>query len=762
MKGDNNALHVRSAKGGVSPAVRTVSPAVTQLAAADRDTASPQRAGSMAGRRSTAAPVEEAKNLNQLRYNQKSTKLVWEDVSYPQRAFYVLDDGALDFDVEAPWLFEQLRKLVSRLGVILTIIQTLSIIISYEPGNYDGGRNSIFVAVNIVCTVFFTVDLVARVACAPKRLEYALTPLNIIEFFGLVPFWIDFISKALPPGLSEWLLVLRVARLVRFLLLMEVFEVIYGTIAESSEIATLFLMIVAIVLPSVGTTVYYAERGVELNATNATIASNGSALDVKWLRECDVGVGCVYQSSPFQYASDGMWLAMTTVTTLGLSSYAAPMTTLGKFIMGACMVCGVLILAFPVMILSVNFGSESDRLRLRNLKLGGRRCAYLQALQRDYAKQLDFDTKKKRKSFVHRESIAFGDPTAMLLIPARTRPIYFHLPEEGVYREAILFQATEVRYDPLLIVKRDDRGVIALVQNRKKKTEFRFTVLLGSPEANKICIETMTKLLPPGSPRVSRCRHFHTTRVNFALECPHDNGDFLKSLRLLRAYDDQIEQNRLQVDGTIELYNMSNIDENHVAEVAAVLSRCRLHTTASVVRSDPVHYEIPFFFEMLASTSLAQVLGSRKNKNGLVYGTHGQVMNLVYGIHQLFILPLQAEADEEIQIINLAEVNKTVTDAIIRQCAVEIHSLDKLPLSQFLHPVIEETDDDGLPAKYYGLVPYKITGKSAQSAFLDAMFGAALGLKSKKDEDEARLSRMLCSIVIKAVRVRQLHQVEQL
>lgn len=699
----------------------------------------------------------EQKNLNQLRYNQKSTKLSWDDVIFPLKVFYVLDHGSNEVDVDAPWLFQQLRKLVARIGVVLTLIQTLAIILSYEPSNYDGGRNSIFVAVNVVCTVFFTVDLVARIACSPNKVQYALTPLNVVEFVGLIPFWIDLAVGVLYAGLSEWLLILRVARLVRWLLLMDVFEVIYGTIAESSEIATLFLMIVAVALPAVGTTVYYAERGIEGNTTNAS-----GVISTTWVRECDPGVPCAYETSPFQYASDGMWLAMSTVTTLGLSNEAAPVTTLGKFIMGACMVLGVIVLAFPVMILSVNFGSESDRLRARDLKLGGRRCAYLQNLQREYAKQLDFETKKKRKSFIHRESIAFGDPTAMLLIPSRTRPIYFHLPEEGVHREAILFQATEVRYDPLLIVKRDDRGTIALTQNRKKKTEFKFTMLLGSPEANKICIQTMTDLLPPGSPRISRCRHFHTTRVNFALEVPHDNGDFMKSLRLLRPHDDQIEQNRLQVDGTIELYNLSNIDENHVAEVASALSRCRLHTTASVVRSDPVHYEIPFFFEMLASTSLAQVLSSRKNKSGLVYGTHSQVMNLIYGVHQIFSLPMQAEEDEEIQIINLAEVNKTVTDAILRQCAVEVFDVEEEPLSQFLHPVIEATDEEGRPSKYFGLIPYKITGKSGQSALLDAMFGAALGTRNKDDEDEARQSRMLCSIVVKAVRVRQLHRVEQL
>jgi len=187
-------------------------------------------------------------------------------------------------------------------------------------------------------TVVFTVEYIARLACLPRPLRYARSPLGIIDLVAVLPMW----AALFFPGLHAFINVrlLRMLRLFRILKLAEYVEeyaALGRALMASRRKILVFLSFVLLVVVVLGTVMYVVE-GPEHGFTNVPVS-------VYW--------------------------AISTMTTVGFGDIT-PKTGLGRFIASVMMLIGWGTLAVPTGIVSAEFTA----LRFGGTGPGGERaCA---------------------------------------------------------------------------------------------------------------------------------------------------------------------------------------------------------------------------------------------------------------------------------------------------------------------------------------------------------------------------------------------------
>ncbi len=170
-------------------------------------------------------------------------------------------------------------------------------------------------------TVVFTVEYIARLACLPRPLRYARSPLGIIDLVAVLPMW----AALFFPGLHAFINVrlLRMLRLFRILKLAEYvdeYAALGRALMASRRKILVFLSFVLLVVVVLGTVMYVVE-GPEHGFTNVPVS-------VYW--------------------------AISTMTTVGYGDIT-PKTGLGRFIASLMMLIGWGTLAVPTGIVSAEF-----------------------------------------------------------------------------------------------------------------------------------------------------------------------------------------------------------------------------------------------------------------------------------------------------------------------------------------------------------------------------------------------------------------------
>ncbi|XP_023328465.1 potassium voltage-gated channel subfamily B member 2 isoform X2 [Eurytemora carolleeae] len=236
----------------------------------------------------------------------------------------------------------------SSLGVVL--LSTFTFVLGTFPefqGEEETGQPPPYpeavLAMEVVenCAVlFFVMEYIVRFVCSPRKWRFFKQPMNLVDFFAIIPFLLDLVIG----GLQDFEIMGKagkIVRLVRVMRVMRIFKLVRHFAGLQSLIYTLnqaykelglLMLLVGVAVLTFASLVYFAEKD--------NPAGSWSFLD-------------------------SFWWGLMTLTTVGYGELS-PSTFPGKLIGGLCALCGIFILTLPIPIVVNSFASYYKNRLWRN------------------------------------------------------------------------------------------------------------------------------------------------------------------------------------------------------------------------------------------------------------------------------------------------------------------------------------------------------------------------------------------------------------
>ncbi|XP_069128671.1 potassium voltage-gated channel protein Shaw-like [Argopecten irradians] len=211
-------------------------------------------------------------------------------------------------------------------------------------------QNEALNILDIICTVYFTIELAVRFCFAPEKIRFVRSMMNIIDLLALVPLYMQLLifntenlNSCYVNGrlVIEIMFLLRIVRMFRIMHLVKHYQalkiMVYALKASVQELLMLaiFLLIGMLVFASM---IYYAERK-----------------------------DAVQPSDTFNSIPIGFWWALITMTMVGYGDLF-PIQPVGYVVGAACAVSGVLMMALTIPVISNNFTLFYTHVRSRGTK----------------------------------------------------------------------------------------------------------------------------------------------------------------------------------------------------------------------------------------------------------------------------------------------------------------------------------------------------------------------------------------------------------
>ena len=246
-----------------------------------------------------------------------------------QTLFHSLN--SVDQQGRAPYAVKAIGLMIA-LSIVLAIIATEPVIRS-SLGDY-------LVKLDVAVSIIFLIEYIARLWVAPLRdgarrgiqgaLDYAITPLAILDLIAIAPTILGFITPEL--------YLLRIIRLIRI-----------GRVGRSKRFRQ------------------------SIKHFNEAITAKKEELQISAIYSGVV----IFISSILMFLVEGraqeeqfgsiprcLWWSVVTVTTVGYGD-TYPVTALGKLLAALTAICGIAVIAIPIGIISAGFteslGSENSR-----------------------------------------------------------------------------------------------------------------------------------------------------------------------------------------------------------------------------------------------------------------------------------------------------------------------------------------------------------------------------------------------------------------
>ena len=200
-----------------------------------------------------------------------------------------------------------------------------------------------FLYIEIVCNIWFTIEIVIRFLVSPKKLNFIKSPVNIIDFVATLSFYFDFFMQVadkrdehyINTDLYEFISIVRIFRLFKLTRHSGGLKILIHTFKASMKELYLLIFFLILFIVIFASLIYYAER-LQTNPENQ------------------------FTSIPI-----GLWWSIVTMTTVGYGDLV-PKTYVGMVVGGLCALTGVLTIALPVPVIVSNFAMYYSHTQARS------------------------------------------------------------------------------------------------------------------------------------------------------------------------------------------------------------------------------------------------------------------------------------------------------------------------------------------------------------------------------------------------------------
>ncbi|XP_052391532.1 potassium voltage-gated channel subfamily S member 3b isoform X1 [Carassius gibelio] len=225
--------------------------------------------------------------------------------------------------------------------VILTSIVAMCIHSMPEFRYATDREHSVLDSLELICNIFFSVEFVLRVVAAPHPWTFLGNPLNMIDLASVLPFYVTLAFESLSEGDGEENQSLfNMGKVVQVLRLMRAFRVLklarhsegvraFGeTLKNCQSEVGLLILFITVGISFFSTFIYYTEK--------EDASSKLSSIPVCW------------------------WWAIISMTTVGYGD-VYPQTAAGRIVASLCILCGLLVVSFPITIIMNNFSKYFEK-----------------------------------------------------------------------------------------------------------------------------------------------------------------------------------------------------------------------------------------------------------------------------------------------------------------------------------------------------------------------------------------------------------------
>jgi len=347
---------------------------------------------------------EEAYNKGRLNWWQRTKPAIWSLFDEPYSSFSAKLVGLVSVFFICTSILSFCLKTHPNLRV--PVIRNFTVESSYGPlahnwtstyWTLDKTRtepHKAFFFVELVCNVWFTLEIGVRLVVSPNKWIFIRSPVNIIDLIATFSFYTDILLQEIAhhvdnADILEFFSIIRILRLFKLTRHSPGLKILVHTFkASAKELALLvfFLVLGIVVFASL---VYYAER-LQTNPDNH-----------------------------FKSIPEGLWWAIVTMTTVGYGDMV-PKTYMGMLVGAFCALAGVLTIALPVPVIVSNFSMFYSHTQARS-KLPKKRRSVLpvEQIRRKQQQQLRGEGLQRRmNAFKQHPPGMYQDPIAAIAVVA--------------------------------------------------------------------------------------------------------------------------------------------------------------------------------------------------------------------------------------------------------------------------------------------------------------------------------------------------------
>lgn len=229
--------------------------------------------------------------------------------------------------------------------LMIAILASVVVVMLESVERYHDAYGPIFIFLEWIFTIFFTIEYILRLYCVYRPIKYAKSFFGVIDLISILPSYLSIFF----PGTHSLMVIrglrlLRVFRIFKLASFLSQGQIIISALKESRPKITVFVLFILLVVSIFGSLMYLIEG----------------------------------QANPaFDSIPRSVYWAIVTLTTVGYGDIS-PITPFGQFIAAFIMIAGYAIIAVPTGIVTAEVISESNK-KNRVGNLSRQSCRYCSA-----------------------------------------------------------------------------------------------------------------------------------------------------------------------------------------------------------------------------------------------------------------------------------------------------------------------------------------------------------------------------------------------